>query len=69
MSKEHLKNGFIDQVKYKKRSSEIKWTDRQYHVQDNSYVAHKEVKMYCNKNQFPALQFFVYIPKLIAQGG
>ena len=36
---------------------EIKWTDRQYHVQDNSDVSHTDVRMYCNKNKFPALQF------------
>ena len=36
---------------------EIKWTDRQYHVQDNVDVAHKYVRMYCNKNQFSALPF------------
>ena len=28
MTKEHRKNGFIDQVKYKKLFMEIKWTDR-----------------------------------------
>ena len=27
LSKEHRKYGFIDQVKYRKRSSKIKWTD------------------------------------------
>ena len=37
-----------DKVKYKKRASEIKWTDREYHVQDNTDVSHKYVKMYCN---------------------
>ena len=36
---------------------EIKWTDRQYHVQDNADVAHQDVKMYCNINQFPELPF------------
>ena len=36
---------------------ERKWRDRQYHVQDNSDVAHKYVKMYCNTNQFPSLPF------------
>ena len=30
-----------------------KWTERVYHVQDNSDVEHKDVKMYCNTNQFP----------------
>ena len=34
---------------------EIKRTDIQYHVQDNDAVAHKYVRIYCNKNQFPAL--------------
>ena len=27
------------------------------YVQDNSYVELKDVKMYCNTNQFPALPF------------
>ena len=36
---------------------EIKWTDRQYRVQDNADFAHKYVKIYCNTNQFPALPF------------
>ena len=32
---------------------ERKWTDRQSNVQYNSDVAHQDVIMYCNKNQFP----------------
>ena len=36
---------------------EKKLTDRQYHVQDNSGVGLKDVKMYCNTNQFPDLSF------------
>ena len=51
------KNCAIDKVKFLKRSSEGKLTDRQYHVQDNSDVSHKYVKIYCNTNQFPALPF------------
>ena len=43
--------------------SKIKWTDREYHVQENSYVAHKAVKMYCYTNQFPALSFCGPHPK------
>ena len=38
---------------------EIKWTDRQYHVQDNAAVEQQEVKMYCNIIQFPELSFCV----------
>ena len=36
---------------------ERKWTERKYHVQDNAAVELKDVKMYCNTNQFPALPF------------
>ena len=36
---------------------EIKYTDRQYHVQDNADVSHQDVRMYCNTNQFPVLPF------------
>ena len=35
-----------------------KWTDRQYHVQDNADVEHKDVKMYCNTNKFSELSFY-----------
>ena len=35
----------------------IKWTDREYHVQDNAVVEHQYVKMYCNRSKFPALPF------------
>ena len=51
MSKEHRKHGVINQVKYIKRNSKRKWTDIEYHVQDNADVAHKDVKMYCNTNR------------------
>ena len=54
---EHRQNGAIDQVKPRKRFMERKWTERKYHVQDNSSVELKDVKNYCNTNQFPALPF------------
>ena len=57
------KNGVVDQGKYRKISSERKCTDREYHVQDNTAVAHKYVKMYCDTNQFPSLPFFGPHPK------
>ena len=37
---------------------ERKWIERQYHVQDNADVAHQDVRVYCNTNQFPELPFF-----------
>ena len=63
LSKDYLKHGFIDHGKERKRSSKIKWTDREYHVQNNAYVAHKDVKMYCDTNRFPALPFCGSRPK------
>ena len=40
-----------------KKFMERKFTDRDYHVQDNADVEHKYVKMYCNTNQFSELLF------------
>ena len=34
-----------------------KWKEKEYHLQDIADVEHKEVKMYCNTNQFPTLPF------------
>ena len=36
---------------------ERKCTERKYHVQENSSVELKYVKIYCNKNQLPTLPF------------
>ena len=38
---------------------ERKWTERQYHVQDNADVAHQYVRIYCNTNTFPASLFCI----------
>ena len=59
----HLKHGVIDQVECRNRPSKRKWTDREYHVLYNVDVAHKEVKMYCDKNQLPELIFCGPHPK------
>ena len=40
------------------KNMEKKWTDRQYHAQDNAHISHKDVIMYCNKNQLPELPFY-----------
>ena len=40
-----------------KEPVKAKWTDREYHVQDNADVAQNDLKMYCDTNQFPALPF------------
>ena len=63
LSNDHRKHVVIDQGKYRKRSIKRKWTDIEYHVQDNSDIAHKDVKIYCDNNQFPALPFFGSHPK------
>ena len=57
LTKEHRKNCVIDQVKYKKMFMGRKWIDRQYHVQYNTNVAHKNVIMYCSTKQFSELPF------------
>ena len=31
----------------------------EYHVQNDADVAHKDVKLFCNTNQFPSLPFCV----------
>ena len=39
LTKEHRKNSAFDQGKKNKRFMEIKWVDRQYHLQDNADVS------------------------------
>ena len=53
LEEEHHQHGAIDQGGKKKRFTEIKWTERKYHVQDNADVELKYVKMYCDTDQFP----------------
>ena len=43
--------------------SKIKQIDREYHVQYNADVAHKDVKIYCDANQLPTLPFCGSHPK------
>ena len=40
LSKDHCKNGVTDQRKCIKISSQRKWTDIEYHFQDDTNVAH-----------------------------
>ena len=63
MSRDDRKHGVIDEGKYTKISSKIKWTDKEYHVQDNADVSQKYVKIYCDTNQFPTLPFCGSHPK------
>ena len=69
LSKEHRKHGVIDQGKYRKIEIKRKWTDREYHVQDNAKVTHKYVRIYCDTNQFPALPFCGQHPKPLGAKG
>ena len=63
LSNDDRKHGFIDHGKERKRASKIKWTDREYHVQDNDDVAYNNVKMYCYTNQFTAIILCGSYPK------
>ena len=47
---------------------EIRWTDRQYHVQYNANAAHQYVRIYC-KNQFSELPFCRSYSKLHGTSG
>ena len=58
LTKEYRKNGVSDQGKYKKKFTEGKWANRQYHAQDNADVSYQYVTMYCNTNKFTKLPFF-----------
>ena len=69
LSKEHWKHGVIDDVKYRKISSKRKWTDREYHVQDNADVAHKDVKFIVIPTNSQHYHFVVHIQSLMDQGG
>ena len=46
-----------------------KWTDREYHFQDNNDIAHKYVEIYFDTNQFPSLPFCGPYPKPSEEGG
>ena len=69
MSKDDCKHVVIDQVTYRKRSIKRKWTDRDHHIQDNADVAHKDVKNYCDTNQFQALPFLLFTSKALWSKG
>ena len=57
MSKYYHKHGAVDQGKDSKRPSKRTWTDREYHYHNSADVSHKDLKMYCDTNQFPSLPF------------
>ena len=69
MSMEHRKHGVVDQGKYRKIAIKRKWADKHYHVQDNADVAHKDMKIYFDTNQFQRCHFVVHIQSLMEQGG
>ena len=68
MSEDDRKHEVIDQGKDRKRSSKRKFTDKEYNVQDNAAVSHKDVKMYCDTNQLPTFPFCGSHTNLMEQG-
>ena len=51
-------------IKENTEKEPVKEKDKQrYHVQDNSDLAHKDVRIYCDTNQFPTLQLCGPNPK------
>ena len=65
---EHCKNGVIDQGESRKRYMNRKWTEREYHVQDNADVEHKDVKCTVTQINSQHYPFVVHIPNLMVQG-
>ena len=63
LSKEHRKHVVANQVKYRKIYSKRKWTNREYNVQYNADVEHKDVSIYRDTNQLTALPFCGSHPK------
>ena len=63
MEEEHRQNGIIDQGKSIKIFLERKCTEIKYHFQDNAALELKDVRMYCNTNQFLELLFSGPHPK------
>ena len=59
LSRVSHKHEVIDQGKCKKQASKINWLEREYNVQEEADVYHKDVKMFCNKNHFPTIEFCV----------
>ena len=47
----------MDQGRDRKWASKIKWTEREYNIQDIKDVPHKSVKISCDTTQFPVLPF------------
>ena len=68
MSKGHQKHGVIDQGRYKKISSKIKCTDREYYVQYISDVAQKDVKLIVKQTNSQYYRFVVHNQILMDQG-
>ena len=63
--KEHRKYGFIDQGKYRKRASKIKWMDKEYHVQDNADVAKKVWTFIVNQPMYLPTVSFRVLPSYV----
>ena len=65
MSKEHRKHGVIDQGEYSNISSKMKWTDRDYPVQDNADVEQTFIVIPNNSHRY---HFVVHIQSRMEQG-
>ena len=69
LEEEHHQRGAIDKGNSKKIFMETKWTERNYHVQDNAAVELKDVNIYCSTINSHNYYFLVHIPNLMAQEG
>ena len=60
LSNEACKHGVIDQRKYKKWASELKLTEKWYHLHDDVDVAHKGVLKHLIQTIFRHFHFVVH---------
>ena len=59
----------VSLIREKKISMERKWTDRQYHVQENDAVVHKYMKYIVTQINYQHYHLVAHIPNIMVQEG
>ena len=49
----------IDHIKYRKWKIKCKWTEQEYHAQEDNVLMQKGVRMFYDTTKFPSLPFCV----------
>ena len=59
LSNTACKHAVIDQGKYNSWASKLNWIEMEYFFQEEDDLTHKNVKIFCDTNQFPSFKFCV----------